>query len=103
VAPCRGKTLTQKRFDLEARVGIEPTNEAFAEPCLTTWLPRLPSATEVKSLCPVRQARKSKGQKKYSTPLAREQAFNAQHPIKGEVREWWGEAGDVTFVMAFIA
>ena len=25
---------------LEARVGIEPTNEAFAEPCLTTWLPR---------------------------------------------------------------
>src|SRR5439155_945200 len=26
---------------LEARVGIEPTNAAFAEPCLTTWLPRL--------------------------------------------------------------
>ncbi len=26
---------------LEARVGIEPTNGAFAEPCLTTWLPRL--------------------------------------------------------------
>ena len=25
---------------LEARVGIEPTHEAFAEPCLTTWLPR---------------------------------------------------------------
>jgi hypothetical protein len=25
---------------LEAEVGIEPTNEAFAEPCLTTWLPR---------------------------------------------------------------
>jgi hypothetical protein len=25
---------------LEARVGIEPTDEAFAEPCLTTWLPR---------------------------------------------------------------
>ena len=24
----------------EARVGIEPTNTAFAEPCLTTWLPR---------------------------------------------------------------
>ena len=27
--------------DLEARVGIEPTHKAFAEPCLTTWLPRL--------------------------------------------------------------
>ena len=26
---------------MEARVGIEPTNAAFAEPCLTTWLPRL--------------------------------------------------------------
>src|SRR6266850_7678511 len=26
--------------ELEARVGIEPTNAAFAEPCLTTWLPR---------------------------------------------------------------
>lgn len=25
---------------MEARVGIEPTNGAFAEPCLTTWLPR---------------------------------------------------------------
>ena len=30
--------LTQQ--NLEARVGIEPTDEAFAEPCLTTWLPR---------------------------------------------------------------
>src|SRR5258708_4728476 len=26
---------------LEARVGIEPTNEGFADPSLTTWLPRL--------------------------------------------------------------
>ena len=25
---------------MEARVGIEPTHKAFAEPCLTTWLPR---------------------------------------------------------------
>ena len=24
----------------EARAGIEPTHSAFAEPCLTTWLPR---------------------------------------------------------------
>ena len=28
-------------FKLEARVGIEPTHGAFAEPGLTTWLPRL--------------------------------------------------------------
>ena len=28
------------QLELEARVGIEPTDEAFAEPCLTTWLPR---------------------------------------------------------------
>ena len=31
-----------KLKSLEARVGIEPTNAAFAEPCLTTWRPRLP-------------------------------------------------------------
>jgi hypothetical protein len=29
-----------KLKSLEAEVGIEPTNEAFAEPCLTTWLLR---------------------------------------------------------------
>ncbi len=26
---------------MEAWDGIEPTNEDFADPCLTTWLPRL--------------------------------------------------------------
>ena len=26
--------------DKEATVGVEPTNKAFAEPCLTTWLRR---------------------------------------------------------------
>lgn len=26
---------------MEARVGIEPTHRAFAEPGLTSWLPRL--------------------------------------------------------------
>jgi hypothetical protein len=26
--------------ELKATVGIEPTNKAFAEPCLTTWLRR---------------------------------------------------------------
>ena len=36
------KPLPLKRFGMEAEVGIEPTNEAFAEPCLTTWLPRHP-------------------------------------------------------------
>ena len=29
---------------MEATVGIEPTNEGFADPCLTTWL-RRPSGT----------------------------------------------------------
>lgn len=27
-------------LQMEAEVGIEPTHKAFAEPCLTTWLPR---------------------------------------------------------------
>ena len=33
--------------ELEARVGIEPTHKAFAEPCLTTWLPRRGSAFKI--------------------------------------------------------
>ena len=36
------KSLMHTHQEMEARVGIEPTNKAFAEPCLTTWLPRLP-------------------------------------------------------------
>src|SRR4051812_38835977 len=36
---CRAEARSYERR-LEARVGIEPTNAAFAEPCLTTWLPR---------------------------------------------------------------
>jgi len=39
------KLLLHPQFGLEARVGIEPTNAAFAEPCLTTWLPRHPNQT----------------------------------------------------------
>ena len=30
----------------EARAGIEPTHSAFAEPCLTTWLPRLKKSSD---------------------------------------------------------
>ena len=41
--PSTPKPLLRKQLELEAEVGIEPTNEAFAEPCLTTWLPRHPS------------------------------------------------------------
>src|SRR2546427_5014547 len=33
---------------LEARVGIEPTHKAFAEPCLTTWLPRPLNTVRIK-------------------------------------------------------
>ena len=41
VAPLRcAKPHVHTHLDLEARVGIEPTHKAFAEPCLTTWLPR---------------------------------------------------------------
>ncbi len=32
----------------EARVGIEPTNTAFAEPRLTTWLPRQKRTPELR-------------------------------------------------------
>lgn len=33
-------SFSRMNLEMEARVGIEPTNAAFAEPCLTTWLPR---------------------------------------------------------------
>src|SRR5205823_13924679 len=35
---------------MEARVGMEPTHKAFAEPCLTTWLPRRLGDTKIKGL-----------------------------------------------------
>src|SRR6185369_2789589 len=54
---CRGKTLTQLRLDLEARVGIEPTNAAFAEPCLTTWLPRRPKEHKQYGRCCLSQVK----------------------------------------------
>jgi hypothetical protein len=37
----RHKLFSFNRLEREARVGIEPTHTAFAEPRLTTWLPRL--------------------------------------------------------------
>ena len=47
--------LAFKPLRLEARVGIEPTNEAFAEPCLTTWLPRLSVADQLNQRIPTLQ------------------------------------------------
>ena len=35
------KSHSFNSIEREARVGIEPTHTAFAEPRLTTWLPRL--------------------------------------------------------------
>jgi hypothetical protein len=39
----RRNSFVLNEVEMEARVGIEPTHTAFAEPRLTTWLPRLPS------------------------------------------------------------
>jgi hypothetical protein len=39
--PFPHKSLLHTQEENEARVGIEPTHTAFAEPRLTTWLPRL--------------------------------------------------------------
>jgi hypothetical protein len=36
---CRLKSTVEDNR-LEARGGIEPSDEGFADPCLTTWLPR---------------------------------------------------------------
>src|SRR5688572_10709721 len=41
----RGQVESNSRG--EAEVGIEPTNAAFAEPCLTTWLPRRRSGYKI--------------------------------------------------------
>ena len=32
--------LERRHFELEARVGIEPTHKGFADLSLTTWVPR---------------------------------------------------------------
>jgi hypothetical protein len=36
------------QLEMEARVGIEPTHKAFAEPRLTTWLPRHPHGADIR-------------------------------------------------------
>ena len=46
--PSPPNLLLHTQLGLEARVGIEPTHKAFAEPRLTTWLPRHPRAVETK-------------------------------------------------------
>jgi hypothetical protein len=45
--PSAPKPLLLAQLELEARVGIEPTHKAFAEPCLTTWLPRRRCAANI--------------------------------------------------------
>ena len=72
------------RAGFEARAGIEPTHSAFAEPCLTTWLPRRKTA---------RIAMESKGKEAHFT-LRREisPAFTARDgaerkkPLTGQVK-----------------
>src|ERR1039457_1313149 len=44
-------SLLHTQLELEARVGIEPTDEAFAEPCLTSWLPRRERTCKINSFC----------------------------------------------------
>jgi hypothetical protein len=45
------KLLLHTQLELEAEIGIEPMNEAFAEPCLTTWLLRRERAHKLNSFC----------------------------------------------------
>ena len=42
--------LSKPARELEAGAGIEPANRGFADPDLTTWLPRQLSGEEVSSL-----------------------------------------------------
>src|SRR5277367_2999237 len=71
-------------IEREARVGIEPTHTAFAEPRLTTWLPRLLTANDYAS--PLRGGTPSKSSR---APGASGEQKAGDFAVRGE-----GEARD---------
>ncbi len=87
-------SLQKSNLELEARVGIEPTNAAFAEPCLTTWLPRrlAPAFRLAQSNCPSLFALRG----------SRQAAFSARRNFNRRARrpEFWGMLLGPSVVMA---
>ena len=70
---------------LEVRVGIEPTNKGFADPCLTTWLPHQAGVTINIKL--TRSVRRSQ---------IRKRAYQPHQRVSVEERSQWliTESGD---------